>query len=195
MTSSSSSTPNFVRTRAFMTSASVSTSVAMARPVLTRMLACLANTMASPTRSPRHPRNLEARRQVLEVGAGGGLDPPLRVLHPPDLELLLDLGPDGARVAVLEPQHARQERARLALEPRVAVGELEPRRRQRLHLSALGRADCALERARADVLAVAAGVAVDRPADGARDAGSVREPGEPAVAAELDEREVVGAAA
>jgi hypothetical protein len=117
------------------------------------------------------------------------------MLHAPDLELLLDLGADRGSLPVVEPQHAGEERARLALEPRVPVGELEPRGGERLDVRALERAHRAFERARADVLPVAARVPVDRAADRAGDPGGVGEAGEPAVAAELDEREIVGAAA
>src|SRR5262249_19119750 len=114
---------------------------------------------------------------------------------PPDLQLLLDLRADGAALAALEPQYAREKRARLALEPRIAIGKLEPRCRQRLHLAAIERGHRALHDARADVLAVASGVAIDGPSHGAGDAGRVGEPGQSPLGATLDEREVVGAAA
>ena len=42
---------------AFMISASSSTSRAVARPALTMMFACFANTIASPTRRPRQPHS------------------------------------------------------------------------------------------------------------------------------------------
>ena len=142
----------------------------------------------------RQAGHLEARRQVLEVRAGRGLVAPLRVLDPADLELRLDLAGDRVRLAALQPQHARQQHARFALETRVAVTELEPRRRQRLDRGAVERRHFALEHARADVLAVAAGVAEQRAAHRAGNAGGVRQPGQAAVAALEDERGEVRAA-
>src|SRR5205085_6827505 len=115
--------------------------------------------------------------QVLEIGAGGGLDPPQRMLDAPDLELLLDDALDLGTIAAPELEQAGQQRARLALEPRVAVGELVPGGGLSLDRGAVQGDVGALDRDRADVLPVAAGIAVDRPAHRPGDPGGELEPG------------------
>src|SRR5262249_45930037 len=108
------------------------------------------------------------------------------MLHPADLELLLDHLLDLGAVAGLELQHAAHEHMRVALEPRVAVAELEPSRGVRLDADAVHRGDATLDRVVPDVVAVAAGVAVERSAHGPRNPGRELEPGEPFVAAADD---------
>src|SRR4030067_789242 len=135
------------------------------------------------------PGHLPVGREVLEVGPRGGLDPPLRVLDPADLELLVDHALDLLAVAAAELEQARKQHAGIALEARVPVGEFEPGRRAGLDDGAVGRDEGALDRDAADVLSVAARVAVERAAHRARDAGRELEAGQLAGSALVDEVE------
>src|SRR5262245_3844986 len=117
------------------------------------------------------------------------------MLDAPDLELLLDHGAQRGAVSRAELEQAGEQHPGFALELRVTVGELEPVGPARRHGRAVERGDGALDRHLADVLAVAAGVAIERAADRPRDPGRELEAGELVVAALVDQLEEVGAAA
>src|SRR5258705_13266654 len=116
------------------------------------------------------------------------------MLLAPDLEFLVDHRLDRRPLPAPELEQTRQQHARIALEPRIAVGELVPRGRPGLDHGAVERHVMALDGEGADVLAVAAGVAVERAANRARDTGGELQPRERAIAALVDELEKVDAA-
>src|SRR5207247_10981225 len=102
---------------------------------------------------------------------------------------------DGVARALVELEQAREQHPRVALEPRVAIGELEPGGRPGQDLRPVERGDRALDGERADVLPVAARVPVEGTPDAARDPGRELEPGQVAVAAGVDQLQEVRAAA
>ena len=117
------------------------------------------------------------------------------MLHATNLELLLDYLLDLGGVAAPELEQATEQHKRVALEPRVPVGELEPRRRPSLDALAVERGDGAFDRDLADVLPVAAGIPVERAAYRPGNAGCELESSETPITALIDEVEEVGAAA
>ena len=116
------------------------------------------------------------------------------MLDPPDLELLVDDLLALRRISRPELEQAREQHVRIALEPRIAIAELEPRRGLRLDAGAIHRCDRAFDRELADVLTVAARVAVHRATHRARYPGGELEPGDAVIAAAEDQIGEVGAA-